>query len=554
MNTPESTHAPARPAREFLLVVIAASTLAAWVTWPLARDLGGLGYQQQNGDGQWSVWNVGWVAHALTTNPRGLFDANIFYPHRDTLAYSEANIGAGLLGTPVFWLTESAFAAHNFALLCSFILSAVATYYLTRHLFGGRLGATVAAICFAYTPHVIAHLLHIQLLMTAGIPLCLLAFHRVTERPTFVRGVALGGAMCLQALFCFYYVVFMMLAIGYAVLVTAAMRRWWLHRPYWNAVLAGAVTAITFALLLFAPYLELRQLGGHVRPSEQSEQFSADWRAYFASSAYLHTWMLGVIGHWREVLFPGFVALTLGTVGLVGCARRSTRTREITVLYGGLIGLALWTSFGPSGALYRVLYELVPGISFMRAPSRFGLLVAFGLAVMTAAAVNQLEDMVGRRHRAWLVVLPLVALLDLAVRLEFTPVPKAAPVYRHLAGLPRGALVELPAYSRRVGFLRSRYMLDSTRHWMPLVNAYSDFIPPEFEANLEVIGNFPTGESLDLLAPQGVRYAIFHLGAYGGDQREALVARLTKFAPRLRRLYADGQDWLYEIVDAGPLQ
>jgi hypothetical protein len=34
-----------------------------------------------------------------------LFDANIFYPARLTLAYSEANIVPGLLGVPVWWIT-----------------------------------------------------------------------------------------------------------------------------------------------------------------------------------------------------------------------------------------------------------------------------------------------------------------------------------------------------------------------------------------------------------------------------------------------------------------
>ena len=49
---------------------------------------------------------MSWVAHALTTNPLGVFDANIFYPHRHTLAFSEANLGAGALGAPVWALTQ----------------------------------------------------------------------------------------------------------------------------------------------------------------------------------------------------------------------------------------------------------------------------------------------------------------------------------------------------------------------------------------------------------------------------------------------------------------
>lgn len=51
-------------------------------------------------DGRWSIWVVSWVAHALTSQPWRVFDANIFYPERQTLAYSEANLLAGLVGIP----------------------------------------------------------------------------------------------------------------------------------------------------------------------------------------------------------------------------------------------------------------------------------------------------------------------------------------------------------------------------------------------------------------------------------------------------------------------
>jgi hypothetical protein len=44
-----------------------------------------------------AIWNVAWVARTLVTDPLHVFDANIFYPHRQTLSYSESNLGAGIL-------------------------------------------------------------------------------------------------------------------------------------------------------------------------------------------------------------------------------------------------------------------------------------------------------------------------------------------------------------------------------------------------------------------------------------------------------------------------
>ena len=95
------------------------------MTWPLASGMGHLGRTQNSGDGRFAVWNVAWVAHALTTSPADLFDANIFYPHRRALAFSEANIGAGTLAVPVWAATHNPFAAHNSVVLMAFSASVI---------------------------------------------------------------------------------------------------------------------------------------------------------------------------------------------------------------------------------------------------------------------------------------------------------------------------------------------------------------------------------------------------------------------------------------------
>ena len=119
-------------------VVLWGAALAASIlmTWPLASDLGHLGRTQNSGDARFAVWNVGWVAHILTTDPGDLFDANIFYPHRDALAFSEANIGAGTLAVPAWLATRSALFAHNTVVLFAFSASVVFTWLLARRLTG----------------------------------------------------------------------------------------------------------------------------------------------------------------------------------------------------------------------------------------------------------------------------------------------------------------------------------------------------------------------------------------------------------------------------------
>ena len=96
------------------VALVCAWALTALLTSPLAFHLGALG-RIDNGDGRFSIWNVAWVARTLVVDPLHVFDANIFYPHRGTLAYSETNLGAGILAIPAYWATGDSYAAHNFA-------------------------------------------------------------------------------------------------------------------------------------------------------------------------------------------------------------------------------------------------------------------------------------------------------------------------------------------------------------------------------------------------------------------------------------------------------
>ena len=80
--------------------------LALVHTWPLASDLAHL-TRHDNRDAMLNEWIVAWVAHQLPRAPLHLFDANIFYPERYTLAYSEPMIVQGIMAMPLLWIGAS---------------------------------------------------------------------------------------------------------------------------------------------------------------------------------------------------------------------------------------------------------------------------------------------------------------------------------------------------------------------------------------------------------------------------------------------------------------
>ena len=65
--------------REALAVTILAVALAAVMTYPVAVRMDDAG-RVDSTDGQWAIWNVAWVAHALTSNPTGVVSGQHLSP------------------------------------------------------------------------------------------------------------------------------------------------------------------------------------------------------------------------------------------------------------------------------------------------------------------------------------------------------------------------------------------------------------------------------------------------------------------------------------------
>ncbi len=515
------------------------------------------------GDGQLSIWNVSWVARALLVDPGSVFDANIFYPHRHALAFSETNLGAGALGLLAYATTHDPYVTHNVAALLMFVLATIASYYLARYVSGHRGASMIAAVMFAFCPYVFARTAHIQLLATAGLPLSLLAFHRVVDRATVARAVALGLALVAQALACAYYGIFAGLTVAVGALFFAASRRRWRDPRYWAAFAGAAALVVLLLLPCYLPYQQIQREAGFVRTLDDARMYGAEWRAFFASAAWAHRWMHPLLGSWNEVLFPGFATLIFGTAGIwfvvrarpAGNARAAATgpavKRDVALFYMIVGAVALWCAFGPAAGLYTLLYYTIPVFSFLRAPARFGVMVTLALSILSAVGIAQLVQdrriAVQRLATAFLMIATVAELAVIPLPLpDALPVPRA---YRHLAALPYGPVAEFPFFYTRPDFPRhAYYMLYSTYHWRPLINGYSDYIPPDFRQMAVPLSSFPTRESFAILEARRARYVVFHLGLYDSRSREKLLERIAQYQEYLRPLLQEDEVWLYEIV------
>ena len=540
---------------EMAIVAFAAIVIACIFTYPYIINFSNAGRIDTN-DGRWSIWVVSWVAHALTTDPRSIFRANIFYPHDNALAFSEGNFIGGAMAAPVWLLTKNPYAAHNFFFIGSFALSSITMYYLVRHLFGDWRAAAVAGILFAYCPFAFARQAHSQLLLIGVLPWAMLAFHRFIDRVSVARAFELGAVLWLSGLACAYYGIFAGGLVALGSIMFAVTRGYWRQPRYWMMVALAAAVCIGLTAPFFLPYLRMQDATGFARQLDGS--YSANINAWLISSAWAHRWWAPYVANASEVLFPGIMATVLGVWGAAiwrGPGAPAARTlrggvaKDVAWFYITAAAIAFWTTFGPKAGLYTLFYYTIPVFSFLRAPSRTGIVVTLCLVVLATPALLRLMDL--RKGLAMVAVLFALAIADTyRAPLRMREAPPLPSVYRTLARLPRGPVMELPFWSERIAYHRhAEYMLDSAYHWQPLINGYSDHIPQDFRDHAVPLSGFPSREAFAILERSQARYVVVHLNLVDARTRESLIDRLDReYIDYLRPLDEDGEVRLYEII------
>src|SRR5438067_1344559 len=187
-------------------------TVVAHIANAFAGDLG---------DPPSQAWILAWDVHALGTNPAHLYDANIFYPFHDVLAYQDTLLGLLPLAAPVLLLTGNAVLTYNLMFLLSFALCAWGAYLLARQLVGDSRAAFLAGLVYGFSPYRIVHLYHLNLLSGMWIPFALLCWERVRRgRRRYWLGI--GVFFALQALSALYYAAF----LAVALVVLLAVHGW----------------------------------------------------------------------------------------------------------------------------------------------------------------------------------------------------------------------------------------------------------------------------------------------------------------------------------------
>lgn len=512
------------------------------------------------------LWTLAWDTHAFVRQPLSIFDANIYYPEHNTLAYSENLIGSAFFAAPVIWLTGNLVLAMNLVALLSAVLCGLGTYLLARKVGIGEYGALVAGLIFAFSPPRFLRLDQLHLTTIEWVPFALAYLHAYLDegRPRHLR--LFLGFFTLQALTSGHGTVFLLVAsvvvVVYHVAFAGSLR---MTQRVRDVGVAG-VLLLAPALLLMIPYRRA-QIDAGLRRS--LENWTVTPESFLASPSHVHAWLLGLFHATRvndaaqAYLFPGFVAIALAVVGLAPARVRSVgfalekaaaSRRHIAVMYALVTLVSVLMAVGPPISLWPLVYWL-PGMNFIRAPSRFMMLALLGVAVLAGMGFERLTAKLERRRRAL-----LAAIAGALLVAEFATMPfgltekriEIPAIDRWLAAAPGvGAIAEVPLIDARhlqaSEMRHTTYMLFSTAHWRKTVEGYSGIRPALHERLYSELLNFPDATSLGSLSDIGVTHIVVHTDLYDPAEWPAVNARLREFTSSLRLEGSVGEGRIYSL-------
>ena len=509
-------------------------------------------------DTDYCIWALGWDVHAFLHQPLSIFDANIFFPFKHTLAWSENLVGSAMLAAPVIWITNNPMLALNLLALASIPLSAYGAYFLARRLGLSQTAAILCGLIFGFSPPRFLRLDQFHLTTIQWVPYALAYLHgyfRTGAKRELRLAVAFfslqaltsghGGAMLLLGV---------LLVVGERLLRGEPIA---LARRARDFGVIGALMLVP-PVLIYLPYRAARVEVGLTRVLDD---WSVPTSSFFSSGSHFQTWLISRMPDWAwlkhepdALLFPGILPIALAAAAFLVRSRPPSGTRgaDYRWLYLAVVLVTLWFAIAPPYGVWRWVYWL-PGLNFVRVPSRFMLLGVLGLGVLAGLGFDRLmaaRPAVGKTPAA--VVIGLLMLGEFSVLpLDWQPYRVDPPsVDTWLATQPKPfAVVEVPlpdSYSVITQERRNTlYMLHSLGHYQPIVQGFSGIQPPGYMNLHWKLVKFPDEVSLRALLDLGVKYAVEHIDLIPPTERDEVAARYEKFKDWLTLEHIDGEGRVY---------
>jgi hypothetical protein len=482
-------------------------------------------------------WHVGSHGPLLSRATRGL----------------DGGVAAGLPGSAFFEGLARAIgpAAGWMPFALFFPLAAAGVARLVGDVaMSGRLPRVVAGIFYAANPFVFERIAVGQvgvLLGYALLPFAIVSLLRASQA-TGIRKIGAAGWWAAMAALSVHF----LWIAGLAVLGVVIARRVTSRAMLWAAATIGTVAVLS-------AYLFFSQLG-QPRPVTVGASDVAAYATRSDARLGLFGNVLGLYGFWRQgprlpkdvvPIWPALLVaiLVVAAVGAFSALRDAERRPLAGVLLlSGTAGyfLALGTQ-GPTGPLFRFLFDHVPLFQVMREPQKFLCLTALAYAVLFGWGAQQLLTWARQDRAMRLAVGVLVVALPLAYSPTFVNglsgqvrgvnVPAGFAAADRLMGDGPGQVLVLP-WHQYLGFPWSHGVIANPAP----VLFHRDVIVGD---NVELPGVYSTSTS----SRSGYLQSRYAQGAAQSDFGSAVAAVGVRYVVVAKTLDWQSFDWLHDQHD-----
>ena len=306
-----------RPLVRELLIVLTFCLFTAALTWPYVTRLRDAVVDR--GDPYLIAWILWWDHHQTLTDPLHLFNANLFYPLKYTLAFSENSYGIALLFFPLYALGLRPLTVHAIAMFFGFALSGYGAFRLGRTLTGFTAVGWIAGIIFAFVPYRFHLMSQVAYVFSPWIPLLFEALVLHTREPDRKHAIWLGSAFFMSGLTTISWFTLSLVPFALFTAILATRYGLWRNRDYWRRGAAAFGFATLLLLPFFLPYVIVSRLYGFKRSIDEIKVNSAwpiHWLSVESRNRLWRTMGDNIPEGYKFKLFPGLLPILFSLAAL----------------------------------------------------------------------------------------------------------------------------------------------------------------------------------------------------------------------------------------------
>lgn len=494
----------AKPFVANLLIFLALVLLTIAFLYPVATNLDKLNW----GDGRliaWAhEWNYQYFDSLFTHQNLSYFDANIFYPNKQTLLYSDNFLTTSIISYPLFKLTNNIALVINLLTLVSFFLMSLAGFLIGKHFTKSNLAGLVSAIVIGFCPYRLTNVSHFQIISTFWIPFMFWYYLKYSDSPKKIYLVLIGLCLTLQGLSSWYHLIFIYGFLALLVLIDIFRKK--ISKRKFILICLTVVLSILPIIPIAIQYLQFSKQTGVTYSIDDVITYSADIEGYIQPYQQSH------LGKFEMSLYHGsytrlgdninsigFGVILISAIGIFliqkskkGKIKIQINPEILPYLYISIIFFTL--SLGPKLYLhelptnitlpYKFVFEFIPQMRFIRNADRYSSIVWVCIGVFVAVGVKNLLLFKNKLSKIILI------LLIILIFFEYFPSLLTADSFGFRKQIDRPlfhqietmddvkaiAILPLPEHPAN----NTEFMLDSMVYKKPIFNGYSGYEPPSY--------------------------------------------------------------------------